>query len=267
MEKALAEGAIQAAITFHYPFPIGVATVGHMKAPGNGNDLFIATTTGASSSDRVEALVKNAIAGNAVAKTFGIARPSLGFLNLDGAARALSVMRDLEAGGYPVNLVPSMRGDALLRGNDILAGTADVLVCDSLTGNAIVKLLSAFSTGGRIETAGSGYGPGVGEGAPLVGIISRATAGPVVAAAMALMAGMVRGGLRTVYGEEAARAEKAGLAGLLRTLRQKSAVREPASAPTAPAAARLLRPHRPGPRRRSCITRSRASMSSRSRTR
>jgi len=235
MEKALSEGAIQAAVTFHYPFPLGVATVGHMKAPGNGRDLFIATTTGAASSDRVEALVKNAIAGNAVAKAFGIAHPSLGFLNLDGAARALSVMRDLEAGGYPANLVPSMRGNALLRGNDILAGTADILVCDSLTGNAIVKMLSAFSTGGRIEVGGSGYGPGVGEGAPLVGIVSRATSGSVVAAAMAFMAKMIRGGLSEVYSEEAASAEKSGLSELLRVLREKTPVRETAAAPMAPA--------------------------------
>ncbi len=34
MERALAAGDIQAAVTFHYPFPIGIATVGHLKAPG-----------------------------------------------------------------------------------------------------------------------------------------------------------------------------------------------------------------------------------------
>ena len=63
MERALAAGDIQAAVTFHYPFPIGIATVGHLKAPGSGRDLFIATTTGTASADRVEALVLNAIAG------------------------------------------------------------------------------------------------------------------------------------------------------------------------------------------------------------
>ena len=235
MESALSEGVIQAAVTFHYPFPIGIATVGHVKAPGNGRDLFIATTTGAASPDRVEALVKNAVAGMAVARAFGIADPSLGFLNLDGAARALAVMRDLEAVGYRVNCVPSSRGDALLRGNDILAGTVDVLVCDSLTGNAIVKLLSAFSTGGKIEVSGSGYGPGVGEGAPLVGIVSRATAGSVVAAAMVFMAKMIRGGLNEVYKEEAARAEKAGLSARLRALKEKLPIRETDAVTTGPA--------------------------------
>jgi len=239
MESALSEGAIQGAVTFHYPFPIGIATVGHMKAPGNGRDLFIATTTGTASPDRVEALVVNAIAGIAAAKAFGVRAPSVGFLNLDGAARAVKAARELAANGYAMNLVGSSRGDALLRGNDVLAGTVDVLVCDSLTGNAIVKLLSAFTTGGRIEVAGSGYGPGVGDGAAAVGIISRATAAPVVANAILLMAKMVRAGLPRIYAEEKGRAEKAGLTALLAGLKDRSGGREPAARakPQAPVAA------------------------------
>jgi betaine reductase len=215
MENALSGGAVQGAVTFHYPFPIGISTVGLLKAPGNGRDLFVSATTGASSADRVEALVKNAISGIAAAKAYGIPHPRVGFLNLDGAARALAVMRDLGTNGYGVNLVSSARGDALLRGNDILAGTVDVLVCDSLTGNTVIKLLSALTTGGWIEVSGSGYGPGVGRGAPAVGIISRATAAPVVANALALMAKMIRGGLAGVYESEISGAEKAGLDGLL----------------------------------------------------
>jgi hypothetical protein len=215
MERALAEGAIQAAVTFHYPFPIGIATVGHLKAPGNGRDLFIATTTGTASADRVEALVRNAIAGLAAAKAFGVSEPSVGFLNLDGASLALRVVRDLAANGYAIRLACSLRGDPLLRGNDVLAGTVDVLVCDSLTGNAIVKMLAAYETGGRIEVAGSGYGPGVGGGAAMVGIISRATGSPVVANAILLMARMVRSGLARIYAKEQERAEQAGLAALL----------------------------------------------------
>ncbi|MFZ4618038.1 MAG: glycine/sarcosine/betaine reductase complex component C subunit alpha, partial [Rectinemataceae bacterium] len=223
MEKALAAGTIRAAVTFHHPFPIGVATVGHMKAPGNGRDLFIASTTGASSTDRVEALVLNAISGLAVARAFGIPRPRLGLLNLEGAPRALAILRELSAGGFGIDLGASARGagastgegEGLLRGNDILAGTVDVLVCDSLTGNAIMKLLASFSTAGRIEVAGSGYGPAVGPAASAIGIISRTTAAPVVANAMALMARMDRGGLRQIYAELRTAAEKAGLSRVL----------------------------------------------------
>jgi betaine reductase len=215
MEQALAAGDIQAAVTFHYPFPIGIATVGHLKAPGSGRDLFIATTTGTASADRVEALVLNAIAGAATAKAFGIADPSVGFLNLDGAARALRIARELAGNGYAIRLACSVRGDSLLRGNDVLAGAVDVLVCDSLTGNAIVKMLAAYATGGRIEVTGSGYGPGVGPGAAPVGIISRATGAPVVANAILLMAKMARGGLARIYADERKRAEQAGLDALL----------------------------------------------------
>jgi betaine reductase len=213
MERALAEGAIQAAVTFHYPFPIGIATVGHCKAPGSGRDLFIATTTGTASADRVEALVRNGIAGVAAAKAFGVSDPSVGFLNLDGASRALKVVQALAANGYAIRLATSSRGDPLLRGNDVLAGTVDVLVCDSLTGNAIVKMLAAYETGGRIEVAGSGYGPGVGDGAAMVGIISRATGASVVANAMVLMGKMIRSGLARIYDEELVRARAAGFGG------------------------------------------------------
>lgn len=63
-----------------------------------------------------------------------------------------------------------------MRGNDVLQGTPDVLVCDSLTGNVLVKMLSAYSTGGNFEVAGSGYGPGVGKRyRKLIHIVSRAS--------------------------------------------------------------------------------------------
>jgi len=211
MERALAEGSIHAALTFHYPFPVGVATVGHMKAPGNGRDLFISTTTGTMAADRVDALVRNAIAGAAAAKSFGIAEPVVGLLNLDGAASALKILKGLATRSYSLKLGSSVRGEPLLRGNDVLAGSVDVLVCDSLTANAIVKLMAAWSTSGRIETSGSGYGPAVGEGAPTVGIISRATASPVVAEAIVLMARMIRGGLARAFSEEMRAAQEAGL--------------------------------------------------------
>jgi betaine reductase len=231
MEKALGEGSIAGAVTFHYPFPIGIATVGQATAPGNGRELFIATTTGTASADRVEALVLNAVSGIAAAKAFGIARPSVGFLNLDGAARALSALRELVTAGYDADLASSSRGDALLRGNDILAGSVDVVVCDSLTGNAVIKMLSAFTTGGRIEVTGSGYGPAVGENAPAVGIISRATAAPVVASAMALMARMARADLSGVYARELAKARQAGLRRIVEGLKKRRGGEAAATAP------------------------------------
>jgi betaine reductase len=235
VEQALAGGAIHGAVTFHYPFPIGIATVGHTKAPGNGRDLFISSTTGAASADRVKALVLNAVSGVAAARACGVAEPRVGLLNLDGAASAMKKLRELAAGGWGVKLASSVRGDSLLRGNDILAGSVDVLVCDSLTGNAVVKLLAAFPSGGKTEVTGSGYGPAVGEGAPAVGIISRATSAQVAANALALMARALRGGLAGVFREEMRAAREAGLARVLARGAAADASGGAAPGPAAPA--------------------------------
>ena len=43
--------------------------------------------------------MRNAIAGVAAAKAFGLREPAVGFLNLDGAARALRIVRELAAKG------------------------------------------------------------------------------------------------------------------------------------------------------------------------
>ena len=50
-----------------------------------------------------------------------------------------------------------------MRGNDLLMGTPDVMVTDSLTGNLFMKIFSSYTTGGDYEAEGYGYGPGVGE--------------------------------------------------------------------------------------------------------
>jgi hypothetical protein len=66
-----------------------------------------------------------------------------------------------------MRLATSRRLDqtSLLQGHDLLQGSADVIVCDSLSGNLIVKLLASFSTSsGKKEVDGYGYGVGVGPG-------------------------------------------------------------------------------------------------------
>ena len=112
----------------------------------------------------------------------------------------------------------------------MLAGSVDVLVCDSLTGNAIVKLLAAFTTGGRMEVAGSGYGPGVGEGprrsASSPGATRRARRGERPAADGKDGARRPRRDLRA---RERAAAEAAGLAGLLGGRTRHPAAPRPAS--------------------------------------
>jgi hypothetical protein len=96
MEELLDSKTVDAAVTMHYPFPIGVSTVGRVVTPGKGREMFIATTTGTSSSDRVEGLVRNAVYGVITAKACGVTNPTVGLLNLDGARQAETAL-----GGLP----------------------------------------------------------------------------------------------------------------------------------------------------------------------
>lgn len=214
MEKALEEGRIQGAVALHYPFPLGVTTVGRILTPALGKAMFMAGTTGMSASQRQQALLRNAVLGMAVAKAMGLTSPSLGVLNVDAAPQVLRALNRMAERGYELRFGQSVRGDggSLLRGNDLLRGAVDVCVTDTLTGNVLMKLFGAFTSGGAYETTGWGYGPSVGEGwNRVVSIISRASGAPVIANALAYTAAAVRGNLPAVVAEELRRAKAAGL--------------------------------------------------------
>ena len=71
---------------------------------------------------------------------------------------------------------------------------------------------SAFTTGGSFESAGYGYGPGIGPGYDkLVLIVSRASGAPLVANALQFAGELVKGKVFDVAAKEFAAAEKAGL--------------------------------------------------------
>ena len=87
-----------------------------------------------------------------------------------------------------------------MRGNDVLMGSADGMVTDSLPGNILSKMLSSACTGGSYEAVGYGYGPGIGKGYDrLVMIISRASGAPVIAGAINYAAQLVRGKYQKIY--------------------------------------------------------------------
>lgn len=222
MEELLGSGKAEAAVTMHYPFPIGVSTVGRAITPAAGKEMFIANTTGTSSADRVEGMVLNAISGIITAKACGIADPRVGILNVDGARQTEIVLNKLRENGYAFSWAESKRSDggAVLRGNDVLTGTPDVLVTDSLTGNVLIKMLAAFTSGGSFETTGYGYGPGIGRGYNrLVLIISRASGAPLITNAILYAAELIRNGVAAIAAEEYAKADKAGLGKLLEARR------------------------------------------------
>ena len=186
MDEMLASGEIDGAVTMHYPFPIGVSTVGRAITPGVGKELFIANTTGTSSTDRIEGMIKNAIYGIITAKACGVKEPTVGILNVDGARQTEKELKRLQEGGYDIRFTESSRSDGgcVMRGNDVLRATPDIMVMDSLTGNVMSKMLSSFTTGGSYEASGFGYGPGIGEGYKnLVMIISRASGTPLTSCA------------------------------------------------------------------------------------
>ena len=225
MQELLKAGQVDGAVTMHFPFPIGVSTVGRSVTPAFGREMYLANTTGTSSTDRIEGMVRNAIAGIITAKTCGVAEPTVGILNVDGARQTEKLLRQLGENGYPIRFAESARvdGGAVMRGNDVLQGSADVMVMDSLTGNVLSKLLSSYATGGSFEAVGSGYGPGIGEGyEQLVMIISRASGAPVIANAIRFAAQLVRGKVFEVAKAEFAAANKAGLKELLAGLKSSA---------------------------------------------
>lgn len=224
MEAMLKCGDIDGAVTMHYPFPIGVSTVGRVVTPGRGREMFLAATTGTSATDRVTAMVKNTIYGIIAAKACGIAEPSVGIANIDGARQTEAALLRLKEGGYPLRFAASARqdGGAVMRGNDLLSGSADVMVMDALTGNLMMKLFSAWTTGGSYESLGFGYGPGIGEGyEKMILIISRASGAPVIAGAVQYASELLQNGMYKIAAEEFAAAEAAGLTKILESLNAK----------------------------------------------
>ena len=214
MESMLESGEIQGAVTMHYPFPIGVSTVGRVVTPGMGKEMFIADTTGTSDTDRVVSMVKNTIHGIVAAKACGIDEPTVGIANIDGARQTEIALKKLSEGGYKINFTESARADGgvVMRGNDLLGGTADVMVMDALTGNLMMKIFSSYTTGGNYESLGYGYGPGIGEGYDkVIMIVSRASGAPVIANAVKYATELIENDVLKLTEKEFSAAKDAGL--------------------------------------------------------
>ena len=223
MEELLDSKQIDGAVTMHYPFPIGVSTVGRVITPSKGKEMFIATTTGTSSADRVEGMVKNAIYGIITAKACGIKNPTVGIANVDGARQVEIALKTLKQNGYDINFADSDRADGgvVMRGNDLMTASADVMVTDSLTGNLLIKLFSAYNSGGKYESVGYGYGPGIGKDFnKLIMIISRASGAPVIEGAIKFAGELVNNNVHEINKEEFAKVEKAGFNEILKGLKK-----------------------------------------------
>ena len=249
MDQMLLDKSLDAAVTMHYSFPIGVSTVGRVITPGKGKELFLATTTGTSATERVTAMLKNTIYGIATAKACGKKEPTVGILNIDGARQVERALKRLQEQGYPINFAESARSDGgvVMRGNDLLLGVPDVMVMDSLTGNVMMKMFSAYSSGGSYEALGYGYGPGVGENYDrIICIISRASGAPVIAGAIKFAGECAKGNLMAKASEEFAAAKKAGLDELLKAFACPAAVAKKAEEEVTPPPAKPVTAEIPG---------------------
>lgn len=224
MVELLDNKVIDGCVTQHFDFSIGVSTVGKVITPGLGKEMIIATTTGTTSTHRVEGMIKNTINGISVAKACGIKEPKVGILNVDGARGVERALKELQSRGYKFAFSESLRADggSVMRGNDLLAGTPDVMVCDSLTGNLLIKIFASFTTGGNYETLGYGYGPGVGEGYDkIVNIVSRASGAPLICEALKYCAISAKNNLIQIANEEYKNANAAGLKDIIGKILEK----------------------------------------------
>ncbi len=224
MEDLLDKGEIASCVTMHYNFPIGVSTVGRVITPARGTEMLLATTTGTSATNRVEAMVRNTLYGIATAKSLGKSNPTVGIANVEGARQVEKVLLDLKENGYEFEFATSQRADggSVMRGNDLLMGTPDVMVVDSLTGNLFMKVFSAFTTGGDYEASGFGYGPGVGEDYDRrILILSRASGSPVVANALKYAYEVAKGKVNEIARQEFEKANKAKLDEFISKLKVK----------------------------------------------
>ncbi len=229
LDAALKDGRVAGAVALHFPFPLGVTTIGRVLTPSKGKAMILSSTTGTSATNRGEAMLRNAIYGIAVAKSLGIKDPTVGILNVDTAQPVFRALTHLAEKGYGVRFGSSVRkdGGAVLRGNDALAGAVDVCVADTLTGNVLMKLFSSFNTGGSYEATGWGYGPSCGEGwKRVVSIISRASGASVIAGALTYTASVAAGDLPGKVAAELAAAKKAGLDDEIAALTPKTAAAE-----------------------------------------
>ena len=229
LESCVKDGIIPGAVAMHFPFPLGVTTIGRVFTPGRGRPMILASTTGTSSTVRGEAMLRNAIYGIAVAKSLGINNPTVGILNVDTAQPVFRALTHMKERGYNITFGSSTRADggSVLRGNDILSGAVDVCVTDTLTGNVLVKMFSSFTTGGSYEASGWGYGPSCGEGwKNVVSIVSRASGAPVIANALSFTASVIAGNLPEKVSEELKAAKKAGLDEEIDALTPKAAKEE-----------------------------------------
>lgn len=222
MEEMLAEGTLDGCVTLHYNFPIGVSTVGRVVTPAFGREMLIATTTGTTDANRNIAMVLNTVNGIIAAKATGIKEPTVGILNVEGARTVERALHTLNDSGYPIRFGQSCRADggAVLRGNDLLMGSVDVAVCDSLTGNILMKLFSASASGGNYEVTGSGYGPGIGlDYDKNICIISRESGAPVIASALAYAYQLAKGRLGEISQDEYKKAQQANLKAICASLK------------------------------------------------
>jgi len=224
MEELLDSGYIDACVTMHYNFPIGVSTVGRVITPGKGKEMILATTTGTSATNRIEAMVRNAIYGVATAKSIGIRKPKVGILNVDGARQVEKCLKELKDNGYDIEFAESIRADGgcVMRGNDLLAGAPDVMVTDTLSGNIFMKVFSSFTTGGEYEASGYGYGPGVGQDYDRkILILSRASGTPVVANALKYAYDVAKGNVSEVAKSEFISAKSSKFEDIITTVTKK----------------------------------------------
>ena len=192
MDALLAEGRIEGAVALHYPFPMGVTTIGRMTCPASGRPMFMASSTGMSAPPAGRCHAPQRRPRCRCGQGPGPLLPVLGVLNLEaappGGPRPVAhggqgLSRAARGEHPPGRRCPAARQRPAVRGRGRLRHGYPDRQCPH-------EGLCVLHVRGARETCGWGYGPSVGEGwDKVISIVSRASGAPVIAGALRYTAG------------------------------------------------------------------------------
>lgn len=109
--------------------------------PGQSGKSILLVDAGASIDAKARYLYEFGVMGNIYSNVFGVSNPKVGLLNIgEEPAKGTEVVKET----YKMLSQADMNFIGNIEGQEVLAGKADVVVCDGFTGNILLKFAESF---------------------------------------------------------------------------------------------------------------------------